>query len=145
MPQNIEQKLVFAISPEGQGDGVPVLLIGVARDAWIYMKDGKTHHLDLSSIGIPVKLMMFGAKNHDAAMQVMQQAIAASGQAYLDERQRDFSMQPKEACSTCRHCFGPIVLACGNRQSEFFEKPVHPLGWCDRFAQNSEANGEASK
>lgn len=134
MVANIEQKLVFAISPEGSGDGVPMLLVGVPRDAWLYMKDGKTHHFDLSSIGIPIKLMMFGAKNHDAAMEVMQQAIAASGNAYLDERQKDFSIRPKEACSTCAHCRGPVVLSCGNPQSEFFEKPVHPLGWCELFA-----------
>lgn len=100
MPANIEQKLVFAISPQGQGDGI----------------------------------MMFGAKNHDEAMKVMGDAIAATGQAYLDERQKDFSIKPKEACSVCAHCRGPIVLACGNPQSEFFEKPVHPIGWCDRFA-----------
>ena len=134
MVANIEQKLVFAISPQGTGDGVPMLLVGVPRDAWLYMKDGKTHHFDLSSIGIPIKLMMFGAKNHDAVMAVMNQAIAASGDAYLDERQKDFSIKPKEACSSCAHCMGPIVLSCGNRESEFFEKPVHPLGWCDRFA-----------
>lgn len=99
MPQNIEQKIVFAISREGQGDGAPILLVGVPRDAWIYMKDGKTHHFDLSPIGIPIKLMMFGEKNHDAVMKVMQEAIAASGQAYLDERQRDFSMKDKDGNS----------------------------------------------
>lgn len=140
MVANIEQKLVFAISPTGQGDGVPLLLVGVPRDAWLYMKDGRTHHFDLSSVGIPIKLMMFGAKNHDEAMKVMQQAIASSGDAYLDERQKDFSIKPKEACSTCALCMGPIVLSCGNRESEFYQKPVHPLGWCDRFKAQEKAS-----
>jgi hypothetical protein len=135
MVQNIEQKIVFAISPEGQGDGVPLLLVGVPRAAWVYMKDGKTHHFDLTSVGIPLKLMMYGAADHDAAMKVVQDAMAASGQAYLDERQTDFSIQPKESCSSCAHGLTPGVVAtvCGNPDSEFNGKPVHPLGWCDRF------------
>jgi len=135
MVQNVEQKLVFAISPEGHGDGIPLLLVGVPRAAWVYMKDGKTHHFDLSSIGIPIKLMMFGAADHDAAMKVVQDAIAASGLACLDECQTDFSIQPKEACSSCAHVLTPGVAAimCGNKESEFCGKPVHPLGWCDRF------------
>ena len=53
------QKLVFGVSPEGQGDGVPLLLIGVPDGAWKYMGRGKTHHLDLTSIGISIKLMLF--------------------------------------------------------------------------------------
>lgn len=141
MPENIEQKITFAICREGQGDGCPVLLLGIPRAAWVYMKEGKTHHFDLSSIGIPLKLMLFGAKDHDGAMATMQQAIAASGQAYLDERQRDFSIKPKEACSVCAHVLGSVAFHCGNRQSEFFEKPVHPIGWCPEFKPQS---GEAA-
>lgn len=145
MAQNIEQKIVFAISPQGQGDGVPLLLVGVPRDAWIHMKDGKTHHFDLSSVGIPIKMMLFGAKNHDEAMAVMNQAIAASGSAYLGERRTDFSIKPKEGCSVCAHCMGPIALHCGNRQSEFFEKPVHPIGWCPEFKPQIGVAAEATR
>lgn len=143
MAQNIEQKIVFAISPQGQGDGMPLLLVGVPRDAWIHMKDGRTHHFDLSSIGVPIKMMLFGAKNHDEAMQVMNQAIAASG--YLDERRTDFSIKPKEGCSVCAHRMGPIVLHCGNRQSEFFEKPVHPIGWCSEFKSQTSDSTESKR
>jgi hypothetical protein len=96
MPQNIEEKLVFAISPEGQGDGVPLLIVGLPAGAWEYMRDGKTHHFDLTKLGLPVKMIFFGAENHDAAMKALQEGMKARGEAYLDERQRDFSIEPKE-------------------------------------------------
>ncbi|WP_287260120.1 hypothetical protein [Mesorhizobium sp.] len=90
-----DEKLVFAVSPAGQGDGVPILLVGVPNGAWEYMKDGKTHHFDLTKAGVPVKLLFFGAETHAAAMKVIDDAMKASGTAYLDERRTDFAIKPK--------------------------------------------------
>src|ERR1700682_5614191 len=92
----VDQKIAFAISPGGQGDGVPMLIVGVPAGAWDYMKDGKTHHLDLTKIGVPVNCFFCGAKSHEAAMRVLQRGAAARGEATLDERRRDFSIEPKE-------------------------------------------------
>lgn len=71
---------------------MPLLILGIPTQAWDYMKDGKTHHFDLTKIGLPVKLMLFGAENHDAAMKVLAAGAAANNEAYLDERRRDFSI-----------------------------------------------------
>jgi hypothetical protein len=46
---SLRTRIVFAFS-----------LLGVPAGAWDYMKDGKTHHFDLTNIGVPFKLM-FGA------------------------------------------------------------------------------------
>lgn len=92
--RNIEEKCVFAISPRGQGDGVPLLIIGIPAGGWDYMKDGKTHNFDLTKIGVPIKMVLFGAENHDAAMKVLSDGCAERGEAYLDERQADFSIEP---------------------------------------------------
>jgi len=94
--QTIEEKIVFAISPEGQGDGVPLLIVGVPAGAWEYMRDGKTHHFDLTSVGFPVKLMMFGCADHAAGMKVLEDAAKTRGQAYLDLRREDLSIKPME-------------------------------------------------
>ncbi|TIL29992.1 hypothetical protein [Mesorhizobium sp.] len=94
-PRNLDEKLVFAVSPAGQGDGVPILLVGVPNGAWEYMKDGKTHHFDLTKAGVPVKLLLFGAESHAAAMKVIDDAMKASGTAYLDERLTDFAIKPR--------------------------------------------------
>lgn len=92
MPENIEQKCVFALSPQGTGDGAPLMIIGIPAGAWEYLKDGKTSHFDLTRVGLPVKLVLFGAESHDAAMKVLANGAKARGEAYLDERQRDFSI-----------------------------------------------------
>lgn len=91
----VEEKLVFAISPEGQGDGVPLLIVGVPRGAWRYMRDGKTHHFDLTKVGIPVKMMFFGCKDHAAGMKVLEDAAKSRGQPYLNKLNEDFSIKPK--------------------------------------------------
>lgn len=92
----IEEKIVFAITEttlEGK-----VILLGVPNAAWEYMKDGKTHHLDLSAIiGVSCKLLLFGGESHDSIRKTLEQAAAAQGQPVLYER-KDYgikSMDPK--------------------------------------------------
>ena len=50
-----DQKCVFAITEDKQ-----TVLLGIPIAAWEYMKDGKTHTFDLTSLGIPVKIILFG-------------------------------------------------------------------------------------
>jgi hypothetical protein len=90
----IDQKIAFAVSPDGQGDGVPILIVGVTAGTWEYMKDGNTHNLDLTKIGVPAKFVFFDGESHDAVMKVLQQGCADRGEAYLDDRRRGFSIQP---------------------------------------------------
>lgn len=93
--RNIEDKIVFGVSLKGQGDGVPLILLGVPAGAWEYMRAGKTHHFDLTPIGIPFKLMMFGAADHTTALKTIEEANKSRGLATLDMRNRDFSIKPK--------------------------------------------------
>lgn len=86
----VEDKIIFAVSHEGQGDGVPLVILGVPTGAWEYMKDGKTHTFDLTKAGVPVKLMLYGAASHQAAMDVIDGHFKQTGQPYLDERRTDF-------------------------------------------------------
>lgn len=92
---DIEEKMVFAISPEGQGDGVPVLLVGVPKGAWQYMRNGKTHTFDLTSAGLPVKLVLFGGRDHADVMRHVNEAMKMTNTPYLDQRRTDFSIKPK--------------------------------------------------
>lgn len=92
----IERKLFFAAAPEGTGDGIPMVIIGVPKAAWEYMRNGKTHTIDLTKAGIPVKLMMYGGKNHDTVKKVMDEAAAQSNIVIDDRRREDFSIKPKD-------------------------------------------------
>lgn len=93
--RNIEDKIVFAVSYEGQGDGVPIVILGIPRAAWVYMRDGKTHNFDLTKAGVPVKLMLFGAKDHSDAMKTLDDAAKLNGVAYEDARNKDFDIHPR--------------------------------------------------
>ena len=93
MTKNIEEKVVFGVSPEGCGDGVPLVLLGIPAGAWEYMKDGKTHTFDLTKIGLPIKLVIYGAETHDAAMKMINGYMSEHNLPYLDERHKDFSIK----------------------------------------------------
>lgn len=91
MAKNINEKVIFGYAPRGAAAD---LIIGMPADAWAYCKDGKTHTLDLSSIGIPIRLMIFGAADHDAAKKVIDEHNSKLGLASLDARRQDFSIKP---------------------------------------------------
>lgn len=90
----IEDKMVFGVCPNGQGDGVPMVLLGIPAGAWEYMRDGKTHHFDLTRVGLPVKVMLFGAADHAAAIKVVHEHNKSLGLSTLDLRREDFSIHP---------------------------------------------------
>jgi hypothetical protein len=73
-------------------DGTPMIVLGVTREAWVYMKDGKTHTFDLTKAGLPMRLVMFGAKDHAEAMKTIEAIAAKDGMPLLDERRKDFSI-----------------------------------------------------
>lgn len=91
MGASIETKVIFGLSPPA--DGKSTVLLGIPRDAWRHMREGKTHHCDLTSAGLPVQLILFGGRDYDDCMKTMEKAIAVAGRAYEDRRRDDFSIQ----------------------------------------------------
>ena len=85
---------VFALSPTP--DGVPLLTIGITRQAWEHMRGGKTNTLDLFAIGIPLKLMLFGARTRREAEDVLLRAAETSGVPLVDGRGTDFGIKDNE-------------------------------------------------
>lgn len=89
--RNIEEQVVFGIAPTTDGKP-PVITLGIPEGAWKYMQDGKTHTFDLTKVGLPVRIMMFGAKDHSAVMKEIEGSMKAAGVPILDERNKDFSI-----------------------------------------------------
>lgn len=87
-----EEKMLFAISPDTEG-GAPMLLIGIPRAAYEYIKDGKTSTFDLTKVGLPVKLVLYGAETHDAAKEMIKEYVSNRGQGLLDRSDEDFSVK----------------------------------------------------
>lgn len=90
MAQDKEQKMAFAVQ---MTDDVPLMTIGVPQAAWDYMKDGKTHTFDLTPMGVPLKLMIFGGESHDAVTKTLFEAASKAGIVVNDMRRTDFSIK----------------------------------------------------
>lgn len=88
-----EARVVFGVAPDEAG-GVPLVLLGIPTSGWDYMKDGKTHTFDLTSIGLPLKLIMFGAKDRDEAVRLLEEGNRRAGLPTLHDR-RDFGIKPR--------------------------------------------------
>lgn len=96
MVESTEEKIVFCIA-NGKSENDPMtLLLGVPNGAWQYMKDGKTNHFTLESLGIPIRIIMYGAETHEKAMGFIHESAAKLGIPLLDERRKDFSIPEAE-------------------------------------------------
>lgn len=59
-----------------EGDGTPVVVIGIPLAAWERMKDGKTTTFDLTKAGVPCQIVLFGCDDHDDAMKKLGPLLA---------------------------------------------------------------------
>lgn len=84
-----EEKMVFAVSKIGDE---PSLLLGIPQAAWEYMKDGKTHHFDLTKAGIPLKLLVFGCEKRGDAVTIIEEHNRRQGMATLYQPGKDFGI-----------------------------------------------------
>jgi len=89
--RSINSKPVFALGQLTDGTGA-ALMIGFPEAAIENMKKGIAPDLDLSKLGVPLKIMFFSGADHDACMKVLEQAAAAKGVPLLDERRKYFSI-----------------------------------------------------
>jgi hypothetical protein len=53
------QKCLFAIT-----DDKSAVILGIPKAGWDFMSSGFTHTFDLENFGIPVKIILFGGKDH---------------------------------------------------------------------------------
>lgn len=86
---NSDKKMVFAVSKDGDE---PMLLLGIPAAAWEHMKDGKTHHFDLTNVGIPLKLMVFGGNSRAAIQGLIEDHNKRQGLATLYQPRKDFGI-----------------------------------------------------
>ena len=89
-PIRPEQKVVFGISDDPQGN--KVLILQVPPGGWDYMKDGTCHTFDLTLLGLPFKILLSGCESRAAAIQVLEAANAAKGHGTLNMAGTDFGL-----------------------------------------------------
>ena len=91
----IDEKIVFCVAQGAPGEA-PTAILGIPTGAWVYMADGKTHDMDLTKIGIPVKIILFGGSSHRECMSFIERSAAAGGIVIDDQRRKDFSIGEKK-------------------------------------------------
>lgn len=96
-PVSINERVVFAVAPNHAGDNIPLVILGIPKDAWLKMASGKTHHFDLTKAGVPVRLMLFGGGSHTDIMKELNEAAQNAGATYRDERRTDFGIDTPKA------------------------------------------------
>ena len=84
-----EEKMVFAVSKAGDE---PLLLLGIPASAWEYMKNGKTHHFDLTKAGLPLKLIVFGGETRAEMQAIIEEHNRRQGLATLYQPGKDFGI-----------------------------------------------------
>jgi hypothetical protein len=83
------ERVVFAIG-EDRATRNQVVILGVPEAAWEYMKEGNTHTFDLTKLGLPIKIIMFGAKDREEAIAAIPVAPHT-----CDMRNQDFGIHCK--------------------------------------------------
>lgn len=87
-----EEKVIFAVAPPAHANAPVTVVLGVPEGAWRYMNTGRTHTFDLTSLGLPIQIVMYGGQSHDHTMELIKPLLAED---VVDARDRDFGIEPK--------------------------------------------------
>lgn len=126
--QRPEEKIVWAVSPSKD-----MLIIGVPEAGWAYMKDTRCHTLDLTKVGVPIRVMLFGGKDREEILRLLKPHMTPD---VLDMSGLDMGFDDPEAPRVkltvkdarerrcCRLCGIPVRVSKGVGN-----------GWALRFAR----------
>lgn len=89
-----ENKVVFLATV--QENGKPIVFLGISKEAWEHMKDGKTHTFDLTKVGIPLQLVLFGGPDKSTITSDLKESAKAWGIEVYDQTDKDFSIPDKK-------------------------------------------------
>ena len=81
-----KEKLVFGYATTTKG--LPVITLGISEACWEFMKGGSTHTLDLTKVGIPAQLVMFGGETYESVSKTLLNGLKAQG-ITIDDRRND--------------------------------------------------------
>jgi arsenate reductase-like glutaredoxin family protein len=85
------KQMVFGVSKAP--DGTPYLLLGVTASAWDHIKTGNTNHFDLTNVGVPLRLMIYGASDREAAIKVIEDHNSRVGMKTQSDLSRDYGIR----------------------------------------------------
>lgn len=87
--KELDERPVFLI---GQTPDGPALMIGIPDACREMLKDGNSHAFNLTKAGLPLKVLIYGAKDHDAAIAVLEGYAKENNLPFFDERRKNFGL-----------------------------------------------------
>lgn len=91
MSTDPEERILFAVTELDAP--APLVVMGLPAGAWEYMQDGKTHTFDLTKIGIPVRIVLYGGPDANAVKAALEGFASAQGLETVDRRDEDMSIR----------------------------------------------------
>lgn len=89
-----DTQIVFSLTRDQKGG--TVLILGIPGEAWEKIKNQNTANFDLSKVGLPLKVIIYGAEDHKAAMAVIDDYNRKMNLPYMDRRNEDFGIKLAE-------------------------------------------------
>lgn len=95
MTKDINESFTFSLAADP--DGGVVIMVGMPRKARDYIADGKTNTADFASLGVPVKLVVFGAETHQDCLDIIKKANEQNALFTEEQMDKDFSIKTPKA------------------------------------------------
>jgi hypothetical protein len=87
-----EVRVVFAVAPPPTPEGVLSMIVGISKDAWHQMEHCN-HLVDLTEMGLPLKLLMFRGETYERCAQTIEMFKAKIYRTYNDDDDDDGSVK----------------------------------------------------
>lgn len=84
------RQCVFAVTQ--MADGTPLLFIGIPEAAWEHMRVGNTSNFDMTKSGLPFAVSLFGGKDQESLLALIEQGAKAGGLELRKDLKKDFSI-----------------------------------------------------
>lgn len=92
MSDERKERMVFAVAMDADGAGCTIM-IGITQACWAEMQADFCKDANFHPVGIPVKLIVYGCKDHDDAVRVLKESALAAGADFTVETQADFGIK----------------------------------------------------
>jgi hypothetical protein len=99
-----DHKIVVSVA--GTGDRLPMLLVGIPKKAIEVLLSGKTHNIDLVSLGVPLRVILFWCRDSETGTAAIKKSLddAVNGFKlnYKGPSPNDFKIDPDVAAGRDR-------------------------------------------
>lgn len=91
---------LFTVWRRNEGETVPIVVVAIHGATWDHIRSGNTAHFDFSGVGVPAKLIVFGAPDRASARDTLEAVV---GKFDVDLQGRCFGIAELSGDEQGRH------------------------------------------